>query len=1452
MAIDARAAWRLLSVLILAAGLGASASADMLADFRTETQALRKDVIALDESWYRLLGWLPESDGNIEAVDLVLKRAVDSKDIHVRAYRIGGKLVRARAWVPGWNDIEHHVGFGELKVSGSRKTGSVSGTVYVHLAFDGWVPLEGKPLNSWWSVNGKFAGGQLKGSFRGIVPQDEDAKEPRKAELPLTRGTLLGSLTVVNGPVQRPKELPPPKIKGWNGYLVYAYARRFLKESEDRYQQIRAIDIAVRHNLSYANALRQVQTPVSYYEDFDPPKLARQKKIGKGAGVPSLDDEEDDGLGLGDETVADTSPAAELKKDKKAPKALACLKQMRKRIQTLQRLAITREKAGRDYKLSYLTDTTDPGDPMFHPWYSTAKPLGSVGKNGAHKLGAEAGTGNKQNWAPVCNWKRLGPFPVGEWYHWMQHHERGDRGEGIKWTTLTPGLPAVVTEAVEKIKADRFPGGKWGSSLYKGPRVLTWQKWTPYDDFGGMAPPFQANRNPTYGQARIPPGGRTFAGMDYGAYLADAEIHSEKDVELWAALGMQARGMLWVNGKLHWVGPTTWRRHWLTHNGRSPADHKAEYVAMFKIPFKKGRNHIRVRNEIGFASQHLWLRLCTRGKPKDPAAAKAFEQKVAEARKKLAPPTQGFWLRGNGTGVFKDAQPPVAFNIKRGKNIKWYTALPYWSNASPVLTKAPSTGSGQGYVFAMTEPDRLLCLSRADGEILWERKCSAIDTLPEAERKKGHALYERWWAALQKRIRIPSHVIGYDKWRGRSHMYYWHEGKTKVAKKDERKDASPELIALLDKRDELEASDDPESVQDQLTKVLQQIEKLKEKASEGDPAVVAATKARADLGKAYGELIKFLGSHFGVSKLGGYWVDYDGYQFSTPVTDGKHVWAKSGFGGLACFDMQGNRKWLVAHGGTGSGSSTIPSPKLVDGKIIVKLKRKSKTNRRGQWMMAAFDAKTGKELWATPCTATGWGASTGDAIRLTNGQESMVVLVTDHAQVIRADDGKMLVGAMQAKNDCTGLAREDDIVAFTATPPMAAFRIVMLDRETIGYRPFFRRGDSAQYASAIVADGLVYTFQGRGGSGVSSGPGEKWGGMRRFRIKDGLELETTPIYRKGGNNWSVPSASRDYLYMYGGDNIFCGAGNKQPMTMSVIERGTDGDLVAVNAVERSYSGAVMEGEELYMHGYHGVWCVAYTGEEGRAYEARHVVETLLDQMPWRRPKGSEIKETKSLPREIGGKSQRNRLNWGLAPGGWFLAGPYAPGAASAIVKECRDSKHWTETDASGTGWKLLPMNWKGGVRAVNAPGWVCDGETFTLIDRQRQRVVDLLRVVKREPGKVYYLFAKLENPGDRTARFHLGTPGLKAWVNGVQLADGDRCKLPKGHVTVLIEVTIGPDASKDVLEISPRFYDSRDLDAEEAAWVKFMTRHRKRLQAAVDRAPDSLEARRAAAVLAQL
>lgn len=82
-----------------------------------------------------------------------------------------------------------------------------------------------------------------------------------------------------------------------------------------------------------------------------------------------------------------------------------------------------------------------------------------------------------------------------------------------------------------------------------------------------------------------------------------------------------------------------------------------------------------------------------------------------------------FGWRGDGTGQFPDASPPLVWN--QDDNVVWKTRLPSWSNAAPVV-------SGER-VFVTSEPNELLALDRRTGDILWKRSLSPVDLLPEEE-----------------------------------------------------------------------------------------------------------------------------------------------------------------------------------------------------------------------------------------------------------------------------------------------------------------------------------------------------------------------------------------------------------------------------------------------------------------------------------------------------------------------------------------------------------------------------------------------------------------------------------------------------------------------------------------------------------------------------------------------
>ena len=92
---------------------------------------------------------------------------------------------------------------------------------------------------------------------------------------------------------------------------------------------------------------------------------------------------------------------------------------------------------------------------------------------------------------------------------------------------------------------------------------------------------------------------------------------------------------------------------------------------------------------------------------------------VAWAPALAADPRIGF--RGDGTGNFPDAQPPVKWSAS--ENVVWKTPMPGRCNGSPIVVG--------DRVFTCSEPSTLLCVSAADGKILWSDTVTYFDYVPE-------------------------------------------------------------------------------------------------------------------------------------------------------------------------------------------------------------------------------------------------------------------------------------------------------------------------------------------------------------------------------------------------------------------------------------------------------------------------------------------------------------------------------------------------------------------------------------------------------------------------------------------------------------------------------------------------------------------------------------------------
>lgn len=102
----------------------------------------------------------------------------------------------------------------------------------------------------------------------------------------------------------------------------------------------------------------------------------------------------------------------------------------------------------------------------------------------------------------------------------------------------------------------------------------------------------------------------------------------------------------------------------------------------------------------------------------------------------------GAGFLGDGTNRFPQANPPATWTADGP--FAWRTALPTWSNASPVRFGT--------LVCTTEEPVTLTCLDAATGAVRWRAVHDVVGTLPAAEQGP---LRERVTAYEQKAARVP-------------------------------------------------------------------------------------------------------------------------------------------------------------------------------------------------------------------------------------------------------------------------------------------------------------------------------------------------------------------------------------------------------------------------------------------------------------------------------------------------------------------------------------------------------------------------------------------------------------------------------------------------------------------------------------------------------------------------
>lgn len=279
----------------------------------------------------------------------------------------------------------------------------------------------------------------------------------------------------------------------------------------------------------------------------------------------------------------------------------------------------------------------------------------------------------------------------------------------------------------------------------------------------------------------------------------------------------------------------------------------------------------------------------------------------------------------------------------------------------------------------------------------------------------------------------------------------------------------------------------------------------------------------------------------------------NGYSSPTPNSDGRSVWTLYGNGVAACYDMQGNRRWIRFVDKPTRGWGHSASPVYVDGKLIVHLTD-----------LVALDANTGAELWRTR-SQNKWGSPTATTIG------NVPVIITPAGEVIRASDGHKLARNIGELEYAVPLV-EDRTIYFIEKKAVAVRLPPTADGSSIDVERLWqvRVNGSRHYASSLVYQGLIYA-------------------LSREEILTVLDARTgEKIYEQtvdlGGRkpNSAYPSIT------LAGDYLFLGSESGRTI---VIKPGRTYDEVAVNDLELYRSTPIFDGSRMYLRGKSKLWCI---------------------------------------------------------------------------------------------------------------------------------------------------------------------------------------------------------------------------------------------------------------------
>lgn len=313
----------------------------------------------------------------------------------------------------------------------------------------------------------------------------------------------------------------------------------------------------------------------------------------------------------------------------------------------------------------------------------------------------------------------------------------------------------------------------------------------------------------------------------------------------------------------------------------------------------------------------------------------------------------------------------------------------------------------------------------------------------------------------------------------------------------------------------------------------------------------------------------------------------------SPMTDGKHVWATSSNGGLACFDMSGREIWTVdlqkEYGRFDIQFGLSSTPLLFEGRLYLQLIHGSmRSEEPGTGIVLCLDAGSGKQVWKQ-------NRETQATYENKHSYASPSIYDDGKLRFLVAHGGDCVTGHAIADGRelwrCRGLnnpANYNPYLRFVASPTCVPGMIVVPSAKNgpvIALRPdgsgditdqpaarhwTLERG-TPDVASPVVHDGLVFLFRENGVViCLDATSGEEIWNERLLADKH----RSTPVVADG------------HLFVPGRDGV-----------VTVLKAGREAEVVSSNALSDTVtaSPAVANGR-IYIRTFSTLWCFGQPAE----------------------------------------------------------------------------------------------------------------------------------------------------------------------------------------------------------------------------------------------------------------